>query len=246
MHAGFGFFSAADAKDSDRDIAQLRQGGLGLPDRDYYLNDDDKSKAIRAEYVAHVSKTLQLLGDTPAAADVGAQAVLRLETELAKASLSREVLRNPYASYHKMAVADLPKYTGELDWPAFFRGVGAPAFSEVNFQQPDFFRAFSAQLMSSPIADWQTYLRWHLGRHASPYLSDAFVQEDYHFYNETLTGTKGRSSRVGSASWPRWTGTQARPSLASFTSPVTSRRRQRPASLSWSPTCGRAPPGGAS
>jgi putative endopeptidase len=194
--SGFAFFSGADAKNSDMDIAQLRQGGLGLPDRDYYLNDDDKSKTIRAQYVAHVSKTLQLLGGAPADADAGAQAVLRLETELARASLSREVLRNPYASYHKMPVTDLPKFTGEVDWAGFFHGVGAPDFAEINFQQPDFFKAFSAQLSAAPIADWQAYLRWHLGRHASPYLSDAFVQEDYHFYNETLTGTK--------AILPRW------------------------------------------
>ena len=187
---GFAFFAAADAKNSDMAIAQLRQGGLGLPNRDYYINQDDKSKKIRDEYVEHVSKTLQLLGDTPEAADKGAKAVLSLETALATASLSPEVLRNPYASYHKVPVDDLAKTTGEIGWPSFFRGVGAPAFAEVNFQQPDFFKAFAAQLSSVPVSDWQAYLRWHLGRHESPYLSDPFVQESFHFYSETLSGTK--------------------------------------------------------
>jgi putative endopeptidase len=186
---GFAFFSSADAKNSDMEIAQLRQGGLGLPNRDYYINDDDKSKKVREQYVEHVSKTLQLLGDDPAAADAGAKSVLALETELAKASLSPEVLRNPYASYHKMPVTDLAKYTGDVDWPAFFHGVGSPVLTEVNFQQPDFFKAFAGQLASVPAADWQTYLRWHLGRHESPYLSDPFVQENFHFYSEQLNGT---------------------------------------------------------
>jgi putative endopeptidase len=193
---GFAFFSAADAKNSDMEIAQLRQGGLGLPNRDYYINDDDKSKKIREQYVEHVSKTLQLLGDTPEAAATGAQAVLALETEFAKASLSPEVLRNPYASYHKMAVADLAKYTGDTDWPGFFRGTGAPEFSEVNFQQPDFFKKFAAELSSVPLADWQAYLRWHLGHHESAYLSEPFVQENFHFYSEILSGT----SKI----LPRW------------------------------------------
>jgi putative endopeptidase len=193
---GFAFFGAADAKNSDMVIAQLRQGGLGLPNRDYYINEDDKSKKIRDQYVEHVSATLQLLGDTPDAAAAGAQAVLKLETELAKASLSPEVLRNPYASYHKMAVADLPKYTADLDWPNFFHGVGAPSFTEVNFQQPDFFKVFAAQLTSVPVADWQTYLRWHFARHESSYLSDPFVQESFHFYSEILSGT--------TKNLPRW------------------------------------------
>jgi len=186
---GYAFFAAADAKNSDMAIAQLRQGGLGLPNRDYYINDDDKSKKIRDEYVEHVSKTLQLLGDAPDAANAGAQAVLKLETELAKASLSPEVLRNPYASYHKMPVPDLAKFTGDVDWPGFFKGVGAPAFDAVNFQQPDFFKEFAAELSTVPVADWQAYLRWHLGRHESPYLSEPFVQESFHFYSEILSGT---------------------------------------------------------
>ena len=188
--AGFNFYGSADAKDSDRVIAHLRQGGISLPDRDYYLNDDDKSKKLREQYVAHVSLMLQLLGDTPASADLGAQAVLRIETELARASLSREVLRNPYASYHKMAVADLAAYTPHIDWPAFFKAAGAPEFTSLNFQQPDFFKAFDAQLAGAPAADWQVYLRWHLIHQEAHLLSEPFVQENFHFFNQTLSGAK--------------------------------------------------------
>jgi putative endopeptidase len=194
--AGFTFYSEADAKNSDLVIAELRQGGLGLPNRDYYINDDDKSKAMRGKYVSHVSRMLQLLGDPQDTAEAGARSVLGLETELAKASLAPEVLRNPYASYHKMPVADLSKYSDGVDWPVFFRLAGAPAFEEVNFQQPDFFKVFAAQLASLPLADWKAYLRWHLVHHVSPYLSEAFVQENFHFFNETLNGT--------ATNLPRW------------------------------------------
>jgi putative endopeptidase len=187
--AGFLFFSAADAKNSDMEIAQLRQGGLGLPNRDYYLNDDDKSKKLREQYVQHVSTMLQLAGDTPEAADAGAQAVLKLETVLATNSLSPEVLRNPYASYHKMPVADVAKYTGDLDWHGYFQAVGAPAFDDVNLQQPDFFKALSSQLASVPVPEWQVYLRWHLIHNTAPFLSDAFDRENFHFFGEILTGT---------------------------------------------------------
>ena len=118
---GFGFFAGPDAKDSNTNIAQLFQGGLGLPDRDYYFNEDEKSQKLRQQYVAHVAKMLVLAGDSPEAAQVGAQSVMRLETLLAQASLARVKLRNPYASYHKILVADLAKTTGALDWAAFFR-----------------------------------------------------------------------------------------------------------------------------
>jgi len=187
--AGFGFSSAADAKDSDMELAQLDQGGLGLPNRDYYINDDEKSKKLRDEYVKHVSKMLQLLGDAPEAADAGAQSVLKLETTLAVNSLSPEVLRNPYARYHKMPVTELANYTAELDWPGFFKTVGAPGFEQVNLAQPEFFKAFSAQVVSVPVADWQVYLRWHLVHELAPYMSEAFDKENFHFFKEILSGT---------------------------------------------------------
>jgi putative endopeptidase len=189
--AGFLFYSAADAKDSNTELAQLRQGGLGLPNRDYYINDDDKSKTIRDQYRQHVSTMLQLLGDTPEVADAGAQTILRMETGFATNSLSPEVLRNPYASYHKMPVGDLAKYTGDLDWPGYFKATGAPGFDQVNFQQPDFFKAFSAQLSSVPVADWQVYLRWHLVHVVAPYLSDAFDKENFHFYRRSFRAGRG-------------------------------------------------------
>ena len=188
VNAGFNFDSGADAKDSNTVIAVLSQGGLGLPDRDYYLNDDEKSKTIRERYLAHVAKMLVLLGETPATADAGAKAVMKLETALADASLKRVLLRNPYASYHKMPVADLAKFTGDFDWPAYFRAVGAPAFTEINLAHPDFYKALVVQFAATPVADWQAYLRWHLIRAAAPYLAAPFVNENFAFYGTVLTG----------------------------------------------------------
>ena len=190
INAGFEFGSGPDSKDSTTNIAQMSQGGLGLPDRDYYFKDDDRSKKIREEYLVHVSKTLQLLGDSPDVAGQEAAAIMKLETTLAGASLTREVLRNPYSSYHKMGVADLAKFTGDVDWHAYYAAVGAPAFDQVNFAHPDFFKAFSEQLHATSVADWQAYLRWMLANGFSPYLSEPFVQENYHFNGQVLAGTK--------------------------------------------------------
>jgi putative endopeptidase len=195
VSVGFEFGSGADAKDSAMVIAQMGQGGLGLPDRDYYLKDDDKSKKIRDEYLEHVSKTLQLLGDSPDVAGQEATAIMKLESALAVACLPREVLRNPYASYHKMALTELPKFTGDLDWKAYYAAVGAPAFEQVNFAHPDFFKVLSDQLHSTSVADWQSYLRWHLSDGFAPYMSDPFVQENYHFNGQVLAGTKEMRSR---------------------------------------------------
>jgi predicted metalloendopeptidase len=192
---GFSFFASADAKDSNMDIAQLYQGGLGLPDRDYYFNDDEKSQKLRQQYVAHVAKMLQLAGDSPEAAQVGAQSVMRLETMLAQASLARIKLRNPYASYHKVPVADLAKFTGDVNWAGFFTALGTPAFTEINLAHPDFFKALAAQLSSTPVADWQAYLRWNLVHDCAPYLSEAFVNENFSYYGTILTGVKEMKPR---------------------------------------------------
>jgi putative endopeptidase len=199
--AGFGFSGGTDAKNSDMTIAQLRQGGLSLPgtgqgaDRDYYLNDDDKSKKIRDQYLDHVAKIFELAGESPESANSGAAAVLRLETELAKVSLTRVLLRNPQASYHKVKVPELPTYTGEIDWPAFFIAVGAPKFEELNLAHPDFLKGFAAQLQQTPAADWQAYLRWKLLHDCAPYLSPAFERENFRFYGTIIAGTKEMKPR---------------------------------------------------
>ena len=190
VNAGFEFGSEADFKDSNHELAQLAQGGLGLPDRDYYFRDDDKSKKLREAYVKHVAKTLMLLGDSQASAQTGSQAVMKLETSLAQASLSAVQLRNPYASYHKMTVQKVESLVPDLNLTSYFTSVRAPSFTDINLAHPDFFKAFSVVLNTTPISDWKTYLRWHLVHTYSPYLSEDYVRENFSFYGVTLTGTK--------------------------------------------------------
>ncbi|MBI5770769.1 MAG: M13 family metallopeptidase [Verrucomicrobia bacterium] len=190
IRAGFFFTSEPDPKDSSMVIAGMGQGGLGLPDRDYYFRDDEKSKQLREHYVAHVARLLELAGDTPDAAKAAAAAVMRLETALAQDSKTNVELRDPVANYNKFTIPELQKLTPRFDWKAYFAAIGLaePAFLDVG--QPKFFAALSAQLEKAPLADWQAYLRWQLLHGAAPYLSAAFVNENFDFYGKTLTDAK--------------------------------------------------------
>jgi putative endopeptidase len=196
---GFSFGSSPDSKDSTHELAQLSQGGLGLPDRDYYFFDDDKSKKIREQYVAHIAHLFELAGQAPEAAKADAAAVMKLETALADASMTRVQQRDPYGSYHKMAVDQVGSETAGIDWKAFFEGVGASRFENINLAQPAFFKRFAAELSATPVADWQAYLRWQLLNVAAPYLSRPFEEADFNFFSATLTGVtemKPRWKRV--------------------------------------------------
>ena len=185
----FRFGSAQDYKDATQVIGQLFQGGLGMPDRDYYLNPDEKMKAVRAKYVAHVAKMFQLLGDEAAAATNEANAVMALETKLAEASMKREDLRVPEARYHKMSVADLKALAPDFGWDAYFKGSGV-TLTSLNVGMPDFFKAASKQVTATSLGDWKTYLRWHLVNARAAALPKKFVDEDFDFRGRTLTGAQ--------------------------------------------------------
>jgi putative endopeptidase len=188
IQAIFDFSSTQDFADSTKVIGDADQGGLGMPDRDYYTRDDDHSKKLRADYVAHVSKMFQLAGDPAAKADAQAQTVMGIETGLAKASLTRTQLRDPKANYHKMTVAQLKELTPDFAWEPFFSSVGLPGLTQTNIGQPDFFREVNHELNAVPLADWKTYLRWQVIHSGAPGLSDAFVQENFNFYSKQLLG----------------------------------------------------------
>jgi len=188
VDAGFAFGSAADAKDSTHQIAEVDQGGLGLPERDYYLRPEDQ--ALRDKYTAHIARLLLLLGGLPDAAQTQAQAVLRLETALTQGSLSAAQLRVPELNYHKLTLAEAEAAVPGMPWRDYFSQTGAPAFAALNVGQPGFFRAFAAALAQTPVTDWQAYLRWHFVHHFAPYLGGSYVQEDFAFYGATLTGAK--------------------------------------------------------
>ncbi len=187
------FFSGdveQDARDATRVIAAVDAGGLGLPDRDYYLKEDRRSQEIRERYRAHVARLLELAGEAPAAARADAAVVLRLETALAGASLSRVEERDPYQVYHRATLASLEKMAPALDWPAYFEASGLTARPWLNVSEPQFVRALSARIASESLADLQTYLRWALLDAAAPYLSSAFVKEDFDFNHAYLLGAK--------------------------------------------------------
>ena len=192
---GFRFQSEADARHSRVELAHLSQGGLGLPERDYYFRPDEKSKKIREQYVAHITKMFELLGDAPVSAPGSAAAVMKLETALAEASMSRVQLRDPLASYHKMPVAELQRMVPGIDWPAFFSTVGAASFTEVNVEQPAFVQAFASLLASVPIADWQAYLRWRAVDGVAAYLSEPFANQNFEFRGRILTGQQKERDR---------------------------------------------------
>ena len=184
----FAFNSTQDFADSTKVIGDANQSGLGMPDRDYYTRDDDRSKKLRTDYVAHVSKMFQLAGDPADKANDEAQMVMKIETGLAKASLTRTQLRDPKANYHKMSVAQLKELTPDFPWETFFASVGLSGLTETNIGQPDFFREMNHQLDTVPLGDWKPYLRWHVIHAAAPSLSDAFVQENFNFYSKDLQG----------------------------------------------------------
>src|SRR5207302_4380434 len=161
----FNFGAVPDFKNSTMVIAAAAQGGLGLPDRDYYVRDDSTARALRAAYLEYVSRTLGLLGDAPAVADSEARRILALETPLAHASLTRVERRDPNANYHKLALAAADSLTPNLPWPAFLRDAGAPATGAINIGQPGFFKTADSLITAAPLADWRAYLRWHFPPH---------------------------------------------------------------------------------
>jgi len=184
----FDFGPKQDPDDSDKMIVGVEQGGLGLPDRDYYVKDDAKAKETRERYVQHVQKMFELLGDSPDVAKKNAAVVMRMETSLARASLTRVERRDPYKEKHKMTVPDLYKIAPDFNWKQFFSDAGVPKFEILNVSWPDFFKDVNAQLKSASLADWKTYLRWHLAHSRAPYLSSAFVNENFDFYRKYLRG----------------------------------------------------------
>jgi len=191
----FDFSSNQDYADSNQVIAFAGAGGLGLPDRDYYVKTDPKSEETRDRYREHVAKMLQLLGDTAAAVRQEARTVMDIETSLAKASLTRVDKRDPYKLFHKVTRAQFLSQNPSFGWAAYWNAAGLPAPSEINVTEPEFYKEVERQLKARGIADWKTYLRWHLVHAKAPYLSSPFVQTNFDFYSKYLRGVAQMPSR---------------------------------------------------
>ncbi|MAG71781.1 MAG: peptidase M13 [Acidobacteria bacterium] len=179
-----------DLRNSEQYILYAVQGGLGLPDRDYYTREDEESVDLRDEYVAHISKMLQLVGDSPQDADATATAILDLETRLANASLTNVELRDPSNYYNIQSVADADSATPNFSWTSFLDQLGLGHLETFSYAHPKFFDEMNAMLEQVTLDTWKDYVRWHLTTSYAPYLSDAFVDEDFAFFAKTLRGTE--------------------------------------------------------
>ncbi len=185
----FGSGIGQDSKNSERYILHVAQDGLGMPEREYYLKDDAESVRVRTAYLKHAEALFRLMGRTPAEAKAGTEALMRIETILAKASMKKEDRRDPEKTYHKMTVAGLTKLSPELDWKRYFTQQGAEV-KEVIVMQPDFLKAVSKLLDGTSLDDLKTYVEWHLVNDFAGLLSNAFVKQSFSFYGTALTGTK--------------------------------------------------------
>jgi len=184
----FGFGSTQDYSDATQVIAEAEAGGIGLPDRDYYVNQATRSKDIRKKYVTHVAKMLELAGESKTKAKADAATAMRIETKLAKASLTRVERRNPYNLAHKMKVAELAKLAPSFNWKRYLDDSGIANVTTLNVTEPKFFKEVERVVEHEPLSDLKAYLRWHAVHSRAPYLSDPFVAEDFNFFRKTLRG----------------------------------------------------------
>ncbi|HEX6895243.1 MAG TPA: M13 family metallopeptidase, partial [Bryobacteraceae bacterium] len=184
----FGFGSNQDYADSSQIIAFADAGGLGLPDRDYYTKTDAKSVETRQKYLDHIQRMLQLLGEQPQAAKADAATIMSIETALAQVSLTRVDKRDPYKLFHKMTRAEQQALTPSFQWGTYYQTSNVPDTAVVNVSEPAFYKELEALLKTRSLADWKTYLRWHLVHAKARTLSSPFVQADFDFYSKYLRG----------------------------------------------------------
>jgi endothelin-converting enzyme/putative endopeptidase len=184
----FRFGAQTDLTDATRQIANADQGGLGLPDRDLYLKDDERSREIRRKYTAHIERLFTLAEEEPADAAAHARAAVAFETALAQASLDRVKRREPSNTQHRMTLTDFQALTPRFDWKKYAGAVEAPKFQVLNVAVPDFFRAMNGLLESTPLDELRAYLRWQVLNAAAEYLPKAFADADFDFFSRTLNG----------------------------------------------------------
>lgn len=196
VNGGLTFGSSSDTKDSSKQIAAISLGGTGLPDRDYYLNDGPRFAAIRTAYHAYVATQLVNLGEPQATADTDADAIVALETSIAKAIPPREAMRDPLATYHPTPVTDLAKLGSHIPWSAYFATYKAPAFSIVDVGVPAYVTAYDGLVASTPLSTWKAYLRYKVADSFAGALPKKFADASFAFRSTTLTGVKEQLPRA--------------------------------------------------
>ena len=191
----FRFAIGPDDKDSSKEIAEIAQSGLSLPDRDYYLSDSKRFQDIRKQYVEHVARMFTLAGDPPDQAQKEAEAVMKIETAFAKASTSRTEMRVPENVYHIYSVADFQKMVPDFEFEAYFKDIKVGKFETLNVATPNFFKALNDLIASEPVEGWKSYLRWHTIHGSASNLPKAFFDENFAFFGKTLAGQKEPTPR---------------------------------------------------
>ena len=191
----FNFGVTVDEKDASKQIAAVFQGGLSLPDRDYYIVDSAHFKGIRAQYIEHMKKMFVLAGDSPEQAAKEAAAVLEIETAMAMAATSRTELRQPENRYHIYTLVDFEKLDPQFDWGTYFSSVGIGHFDTLNVATPNFFKALDGLITSEPVDAWKSYLRWHVLHSQASDLPKAFFDENFNFFSKTLAGQEVPEAR---------------------------------------------------
>jgi len=196
VNAFLGFGEQQDFKDATQQIAFVDQGGIGLPERDYYFRTGEAAEKTRKEYVRHIANMLKLMGEPESAAAGDAQSIMQLETSLAKLSMDITTQRDPNKVYHRMQVAELEKLTPNIDWSRFLVEGGAPAVTQLNVTNPDFFKGLSALLNATEISAIKAYLRWQLiSGVPGIVLPQAFDEEDFDFFGRKLRGQPEQRAR---------------------------------------------------
>ena len=190
VNALFAPGSGADFKDASHVIAEVGQGGMGLPERDFYFRKDEKSDQLRTQYVAHVQKMLELLGDAPDTAAKEAKAVMAVETSLANSALNVVKRREPANVYHKMTRAELAALSPDFAWEKYFTDIEAPEFASLNVSEPEFIKNVNSMLKSVSLEDWKAYLRWQTVHAYAAVLPKTFFDENFNFFSKTLQGVK--------------------------------------------------------
>jgi Predicted metalloendopeptidase len=191
----FYLFSRQDSKNSTSIIAQFYQAGIGLPERDYYFNKDESTKKIREKYLIHLTKMFELLKDEPSVAEKNSETIMKIETQLAKASFTNIENQDPQKTYNKVTIDKLIELAPDINWHSYFTQVGYPGLSEVNINQPDFIKELNNIFKTVPVDDWKTFLRWQLINSVAGYLSKDFVDQNFDFYYRTLSGQEKMEPR---------------------------------------------------
>lgn len=191
----FYLFSNQDSKNSNNVIAQCYQAGLGLPERDYYFNNDESTKKIREKYLIHLTKMFELLKDEPAVAEKNARTVMSIETQLAKASFTNVENQDPQKTYNKFDIEGLNKLSQNINWATYFKRTGYPDLKEINIYQPGFFKELGNMMKSVSVNDWKTFLRWQLINSTAGLLSKDFENQNFDFYYTTLSGQEKMEPR---------------------------------------------------